>query len=1370
MLPSISILITTYNREPYLNAVIESFPAQTYADFELLSGDAGSTDRCVEIAHSDARQDDRIRVLNAAHQGSTRARKAAIAPRVGTRIGWLLPLLVALPLTTLPLAPTVQAQTITPANDRTNTLVTPNGNQLNISGGQLSGNGANLFHSFEKFGLTQGQIANFLSNPQIQNILGRIVGGDPSVIDGLIRVTGGNSNLFLVNPAGIILGPNASLNVPASFTATTATGIGFGNGWFNAIGPVDYANLNGNPTAFAFAVSQPGAIVNAGNLTVGSGKSLALIGGTVVNTGQLTAPEGQITVLAVPGQNLVRLSQPGSLLSMEIQPIGTGQTAQTPTPYPLSPASLAQLLTGGNLANAAGLTVNPDGSIRLTNSPLNLPTTPGTALVSGNLNVAGQSGGTIQLLGNRVGVVAANLNASGSSNGGTVRIGGEYQGQGPLPNALQTFVDSSSVINADSLLNGRGGRVIVWADDTTQFFGTITARGGAQAGNGGFVEVSGKQSLKFQGNVNTQAPQGSPGTLLLDPTTLTIIDAPAGTGSFDGIAFPAGGITANTPDSGNNTVSWGQLNNLGFGANIVLQATGNITIAPVIGATPFVTSAAGVAALNLESGGLTITSTGGSVAFSNPNNTIATRGGAVSITGTSLALGNIITSPSSFSESRQSSSGDISLTSTIGAITAGTLNTAVRGYSSATAGNVIVKSATDITLNSVISEATGYLGGTGGNVTLENTNGAGTIRLLETFVNAAGRDASISTIGSGAFGPGTNGTITLTHGGGVTNTPFTIGNAAVNGSAGVLDAGSSVLQAGNFPVAAEGNLPSPISAGIAIGSINNRPVLTANTQLSGAQVNKPLTISYAALNPIATDGDSDNRTIQIVAIAPGVTLTINGVLAVPGTTLSPEDVLEYKPPTNTFGLLNAFTLVANDGVSQSAPVQVQVKVEVPSSPSCAVTNCQTIPVSPPIVKGVDQPNFDTPDRNFSGEYEAYLGLQRRGIKTVEEQQEIAQTIEKEAGAKPAFVYISFVPELYSFGSTQQELDSDQLEIVVITAHGNPIRKRIAAATRTKVLALVQQFRAEISDPRKTRATAYLTQAQQLYQWIMAPIAADLKIRQINNLVFLMDAGLRSLPVAALHDGQGYLIEKYSIGVMPSISLTDTRYRNIRDVKILGMGISESTQEQPPLPAVPVEVTTLVNQIWTGREALNTNVTLDNLKSFRKEQPYGIIHLATHADFQAGAISNSYIQFWNEKLRLNQVRQLGWNNPQIELLVLSACATALGSRDAELGFGGLAVQTGVKTAVASLWYVSDAATTALMTGFYRDLRTAPIKAEALRRAQLAMAKGQITLENGRLQGPGMGDGIQLPSESLNIRDRQLSHPYYWSAFTMIGSPW
>jgi filamentous hemagglutinin family protein len=146
-----------------------------------------------------------------------------------------------------------------PPPDGTNTVVTPNGNRYDISGGSLSPEGANLFHSFTEFGLSEGQTANFLTNPNIQNILGRITGGNPSLINGLIQVTGGNSNLFLMNPAGMIFGPSSSLNVPGSFNATTATGIGFGNNqWFSAIGNNNWATLIGTPNSFAFTNSPRG--------------------------------------------------------------------------------------------------------------------------------------------------------------------------------------------------------------------------------------------------------------------------------------------------------------------------------------------------------------------------------------------------------------------------------------------------------------------------------------------------------------------------------------------------------------------------------------------------------------------------------------------------------------------------------------------------------------------------------------------------------------------------------------------------------------------------------------------------------------------------------------------------------------------------------------------------------------------------------------------------------------------------------------------------------------------------------------------------------------------------------------------------------
>jgi CHAT domain-containing protein len=217
-----------------------------------------------------------------------------------------------------------------------------------------------------------------------------------------------------------------------------------------------------------------------------------------------------------------------------------------------------------------------------------------------------------------------------------------------------------------------------------------------------------------------------------------------------------------------------------------------------------------------------------------------------------------------------------------------------------------------------------------------------------------------------------------------------------------------------------------------------------------------------------------------------------------------------------------------------------------------------------------------------------------------------------------------------------------------------------------------------------------------------------------------------------------------------------------------MGASKF-QQLPPLPAVPVELNTITQQVWRGKSFLNEGFTLNNLKSQR--QQYKIIHLATHADFQPGNASNSYIQLWDSQLTINQLRLLGlYQPPQVELLILSACRTAFGDRDAELGFAGLAVQAGVKSALASFWYVDDGGTLALMTEFYQRLSQPDVttKAEALRRAQIAMLRGELRLEQGELRGPGLQGSIPLPPELQQNQD--FSHPYYWAAFTMIGSPW
>ena len=387
----------------------------------------------------------------------------------------------------------------------------------------------------------------------------------------------------------------------------------------------------------------------------------------------------------------------------------------------------------------------------------------------------------------------------------------------------------------------------------------------------------------------------------------------------------------------------------------------------------------------------------------------------------------------------------------------------------------------------------------------------------------------------------------------------------------------------------------------------------------------------------------------------------------------------------------------------------------------------------------------------------YLGVNFFG--EVATAQEISQSLDelyRQRGRKSAIIYVVSL--------------KDQLQLLLILANNQPMRKVILDANRELVQNTAKEFRSQVTD--RGKQNGYQDSAQKLYQWIIAPLESVLKTNQIDSLVFSLDSGLRSIPLAALYDGKQFLIENYSVSIIPSFSLTDTRYVPITNNKMLALGISKSTEGKAPLPAVATEVSLLTNNLWAGKKLLNEQSTIDNFQSISRQEHFGIIHLATHAEFKPGAIQNSYIQFWNAKLRFDQMRQLSqvleWQqDPKVELMVLSACRTALGDKEAELGFAGLTIQTGVKTALGSLWYVSDEGSLALMTKFYEQLKTAPLKSEALQQAQLAILKGQVRLKEGQLQ---LNQERQLPlsPELRKPRNMNLSHPYYWSAFTIIGN--
>jgi predicted outer membrane repeat protein len=360
--------------------------------------------------------------------------------------------------------------------------------------------------------------------------------------------------------------------------------------------------------------------------------------------------------------------------------------------------------------------------------------------------------------------------------------------------------------------------------------------------------------------------------------------------------------------------------------------------------------------------------------------------------------------------------------------------------------------------------------------------------------------------------------------------------------------------------------------------------------------------------------------------------------------------------------------------------------------------------------------------------------------------ELFAYIREQTGTSYGFVYALSLP--------------DALELILITPDDKVIRQIIPAADRATLNRTVTTFRRRI----RGLGNGYQTSAIQLYDWLIRPLEPYIADLDIDTLVFSMSEALRTVPMAALYDGEQFLVEKYSLGQVPSLSLTDRTYRSVQNPTVLAMGASEFDTLQD-LPGVPLELKS-VTQNPKSQAFLNQDFTLENLRTYSRDRDFNVVHLATHAAFEPDQLDQAYIQLWDERLLIADLRTLGWNNaPSVELLVLSACDTAFNDAEVELGFAGLAVQSGVKTALASLWQVSDLGTLGLMHNFYEQLNapTPLIKAEALRQAQLSLLQGRTTLREGAIAD------IPLPPDLADY-NLDLTHPFYWSGFTLVGSPW
>lgn len=336
---------------------------------------------------------------------------------------------------------------------------------------------------------------------------------------------------------------------------------------------------------------------------------------------------------------------------------------------------------------------------------------------------------------------------------------------------------------------------------------------------------------------------------------------------------------------------------------------------------------------------------------------------------------------------------------------------------------------------------------------------------------------------------------------------------------------------------------------------------------------------------------------------------------------------------------------------------------------------------------------------------------------------------------------------------QSNLTGNSIETVI----GN-LRSKIALeqfptlASRSSVLETIRLTEdnpsrgIEVIRNEEYKSRDFQNSSQQLYNWLIAPFDPELEQNQVHTLVFVLDGVLRNIPMAVLHNGEKYLIEKYAIALTPGMQLLEPQPLLRDKFTTLTAGLSEKSPNLPDdfsaLPNVKQELESIKDNVAT-KILLNQTFTENNLETKIDAAPFPVVHIATHGNFSSLA-EETYILAWDDRINAKELNKIlqgkARSNQPIELLVLSACQTALGDERAVLGLAGVAMRGGAKSTLASLWLVNDESTALLMEKFYQALAQGNItKAEALQQAQIAV-----------------------------LQSEKFYDPYFWSAFVLVGN--
>lgn len=278
--------------------------------------------------------------------------------------------------------------------------------------------------------------------------------------------------------------------------------------------------------------------------------------------------------------------------------------------------------------------------------------------------------------------------------------------------------------------------------------------------------------------------------------------------------------------------------------------------------------------------------------------------------------------------------------------------------------------------------------------------------------------------------------------------------------------------------------------------------------------------------------------------------------------------------------------------------------------------------------------------------------------------------------------------------------------------------------------------------QKETTREYLRKGQRLYDLLLRPLEPAFSKFDINTLVVVPDGPLRLIPFSALHDGKQFLIAKYALATTPGLNLTDPKPLSRERIEVLSAGLTEGVQGFPALPNAAGELEA-IGGLYKTHQFLNTEFRVPQLEREMKENQFTIVHIASHGKFERDA-KKSFLLTFDEKLTMDRLSQIvgffRFRDQPLELLSLSACQTAAGDDRAALGLAGIAIKAGARSALATLWFVNDEASSSLVVEFYRQLKNPSLsKAQALRQAQLKL------MENPDFQ-----------------------HPIYWAPFLLLNN--